>query len=171
MRNRWDAPIIPEVIIKFLQIVLIISLLLPIHVKAQEKIEVNYTDTLSEDNSLRVRDYSVVEKLEEEYKVAQAKLQIKKTYHGSYCSCVLYLKTYYGITYSIGNAHNWPVNAEIGSVGGVIVFNGKIGHVVRIIGLDMNGYIVDEANYTSCQHTSGRIVRYNDPMIKGFWNP
>lgn len=154
--------------IKFIKWLLILSLLLPVHVNAQKEIKIEY-QTIKKEALYRPSD-EVVENLFAAYKITQAKLQVKKTYYG-YCSCVTYLKAFYGITYSIGAAHNWPVNAKIGAVGGVIVFSGKIGHVARIVAISVNGYVVDEANYISCSHTTGRVVAFNDRTILGFWNP
>lgn len=104
--------------------------------------------------------------------IARPKPKVTQAYHGSYCSCVTYLKAYFGLSQSIGYARNWPLNAKVGAPGGVIVLNiGRYGHVARIVAISLNGYVLDEANYEKCAHTSGRVINFDDATIKGFWNP
>lgn len=85
------------------------------------------------------------------------------------CSCVSAAKAWTGFKETIGYARNWPINAEFGVVGGVIVLNeGKYGHVVEIMELRLNDYWVREYNYVPCAY-SERLIPYGYEKIKGFW--
>lgn len=139
-------------------------------IKLDEETQIKYTDPLSAENTLYRNDSEAFE-VSWQKVVAQTQSKVAQTHYG-YCSCVTYQKAYYGLTQSIGFARNWPLNAKIGAVGGLIVLNiGKYGHVARIVAIGLNGYVVDEANYVRCSHTTGRVISFDDVTIKGFWNP
>jgi hypothetical protein len=82
---------------------------------------------------------------------------------------VLFLEAKFPQIKGIGWGSNWPINAKFGAVGDVVVF--KYAHVAYIVGLAPNGWILDEANFVTCKHTTGRILPFDDSTIKGFWTP
>lgn len=161
MRNSQDASITPEVILKLLQCLLILSLLLPINVKAQEKIEITYTDTLSQ--ALYRPTDETVEKLSTEF-ARQLKTSPKSYAKG--LSCVAFAKQYLGIYGTWGNgSRNLSLNSN-GQINDVVVFTyihtavviGRVGEILTII----------EGNYDNRGHIRTRTLSVFDPSIRGF---
>ncbi len=86
-----------------------------------------------------------------------------------YSSCVTFAKRLTGYLATIGAARNWPTNAEIPLVGGVVVLNeGKYGHVGVITAVNADSFTIVEANYIPNQKSS-RTLNINNLDIKGFW--
>ncbi len=89
------------------------------------------------------------------------------------CSCVEYVIAVTGIHVgSIGFARNWPRNSAEPAVGGVVITReSKAGHVARIIGIEGDDLILDEANYDTCHKTTGRHLNRHSPLIAGYYVP
>lgn len=89
------------------------------------------------------------------------------------CSCVLYLEQKYGFNIgSIGQAKNWPINSQTPEVGEVVITSeSNLGHVAKIMDIREGNLILDESNYSKCQHTTGRKLPIDSPLIKGYWKP
>lgn len=89
------------------------------------------------------------------------------------CSCILYLRHTLGVPIR-GNAENIEPNGTP-TVGGLILFeytsstsSGAISHAAFISAFVPQGYLVKEANFSPCVSAT-RVVKYNDPAIRGFW--
>lgn len=97
----------------------------------------------------------------------------KKPNLGSYtaiyrCNCVLWAQAN-GLPISgYGAAKNYPVNSLVPSASGfVVTYEGYYGHMAKYV-LDGEWLILTEANYKSCQITSGRRLHISSPLIKGY---
>jgi surface antigen len=87
----------------------------------------------------------------------------------AFCSCVSFAKQLTGYMDSVGAARNWPLNAKIPTVGGVVVLNeSKAGHVAVIEAVAGSTLTVAESNYIPCQK-SQRTIEINDSQIIGYW--
>lgn len=145
-----------------------------IPVKADEK-EIQYENYIAKETVLYPNQETVeTVRVEHEKRIALEKKQrqnLAANPKGNYCSCVTYAKSKTTFKTPIGIARRWPVNAKIGSVGGVIITNESwAGHVAVIVAINDLGYVLDEANYSRCRKTYGRVMPFNDTRIIGFWN-
>lgn len=105
---------------------------------------------------------------------SDARVTIREPYPVSnYCSCVDYVRAVTGIDVGvIGYARNWPINSQEPRVGGVVITaESSAGHVAKIIGIEGDDLILDEANYSRCRRTSGRRLNRHNRVVRGFYNP
>lgn len=75
------------------------------------------------------------------------------------------------IIIGVGNAKNHPAplkNPEIGFI--MISYESSRGHYSRVLAVFENEFVIGEFNYISGYYTE-RIIKKNDPRIKGFYNP
>ncbi len=87
----------------------------------------------------------------------------------NFCSCVQFAKELTGYDKVVGAAKNWPINATIPSVGGVVILNeGNVGHIAFITSIGLNSFTIVEANYQSCRKTT-RTLLLTNPDIRGYW--
>lgn len=106
------------------------------------------------------------------YTAKQAKPKSQtKGYGFNPCSCVSYARYKTGINVGpIGVARNHPVNSIVPVVGGLAVFGGSsTGHLVAVVALGPETFRIAEYNHVPCKY-SERDIRYDDPLLKGFYN-
>jgi surface antigen len=139
-------------------------------VKAQETRTIKY-EIRAEGDDVLVADPVIAQRLYEE-QIAKKALQKKwGTQYGNACSCVMKAKELTGYNKSVGYAMNWPINSTTPVVGGVVVTNeSDYGHVAYILEVFSDSIKVVEGNFVHCEVTT-RVIKLNDPIIKGFWQP
>ena len=85
------------------------------------------------------------------------------------CYCVTFARQYIP-DLPKGNADSFKPNT-FPVFGGAVLFDYEgVSHIAVISSLEANGFWVTEANYKHCTRTV-RLVKYNDPAIKGFYEP
>lgn len=143
-----------------------------INVKTQEKIEYKEGwEITSQENTLHKPDNEIVEKLRQEYEVAQTKLRIKATHYASYsCYCAWYLEVKYGIPKTpLGYAGSYkPGSTTPSAQGFVLTYESSKGHIAHYT---LQGNILlldDEANYVTCRVTHTRTLPVSSPLIRGY---
>lgn len=100
-------------------------------------------------------------------------VQVAPTNNANLCSCVDYVQAVTGIRIGvIGFARNWPINSREPRIGSVVITSeSAAGHVARIIGIEGDDLILDEANYSRCRKTTGRRLNKRSGLIRGYFNP
>lgn len=151
--------------IKFLKWLIILSLLLPINAKAQEKIEYkNY----NQESVLYRPSEEVIDRVQAEYEAAQAQLRLKAASHGSNYGgeCVQFAKSYLHLSGTWGaGGSNLALNSPA-TVDAVVIFWGT--HVAVVTAVTDTTITIIESNYDYHGHIRTRILDLTDPSIHGF---
>lgn len=86
------------------------------------------------------------------------------------CNCVLWAQANGLNITGYGAAENYPINSSVPSSSGfVITYEGTLGHMAKYI-LSGEYLILTEANFVSCQITTGRLLPITSKLIKGYIN-
>lgn len=101
--------------------------------------------------------------------IAQGEALYEVRYNQNLCSCVAFVKGITGFSETVGKAKNWPHNATLPQIGGVVITNeSSAGHVAYIKTIVGNIMTLTEANFTPCQKDERKMV-IDDSKILGFW--
>jgi hypothetical protein len=92
------------------------------------------------------------------------------TYSGGYCSCIKYAQSIgLGIS-GYGYARNYPVNSHTPAQSGFVLTRESVyGHIAYYV-LQGGNLVLQEANYSKCRLTTGRILPVNSSLIRGYIN-
>lgn len=160
--------------IRFLQLFLILTLLFPNQVKANENVNSDLSH-ITADYLAAIQD-SVLKKptiLPIPYvpPLPPPSNKANQTTRNA-CYCLAWAKARAGIGVSAYAARYHPINSAVPAAWGlVLTYESGLGHAAYYV-LDHTGewLVLEEANYVRCTVTVGRRLHISDPRIRGYYN-